>query len=89
MVLEIRPCYIDCADKKGAVKTKALFHRWGHISNVIEPSILAGGHDGGVISMTYGIVELEDGSVIQVLPQQIQFVPGIFNDYMWLDDDND
>jgi hypothetical protein len=50
-------------------KEKALFHGWNFVSNVV----------------TYitGIVELEDGRVIEVMPGNITFVKGIFQDYCW------
>lgn len=66
---ELRPCYV--AIKKGK-KEKGLFHGWNFISNVIESS-----------SYCTGIVELEDGRVVEVLPTNITFVKGKFNDYCW------
>lgn len=76
----LRPCYINI--RKGN-KEKALFHCWSHFSNVIEPSLMVGGHPGGVIAYSTGIVELEDGKVIEVMPTNITFCKGIFNDYCW------
>lgn len=77
---ELRPCYI--AIKRGK-KEKGLFHGWNFISNVIEPSIMIGGHPGGVVSYCTGIVELEDGRIVEGLPTNITFVKGKFNDYSW------
>ena len=68
---ELRPCYV--AIKKGK-KEKGLFHGWNFISNVIESS-----------SYCTGIVELEDGRVVEVLPINITFVKGKFNNYCWDD----
>ena len=69
--------------KKGK-KEKALFHGWNFVSNVVvEPSPMIGGHPGGVIAYSTGIVELEDGRVIEVIPTSITFCKGIFNDYCW------
>ena len=81
----LRPCYISI--KKGK-KEKALFHgwnfvSWNFVSNVVEPSLMIGGHPGGVIAYSTGIVELEDGRVIEVMPTSITFCKGIFNDYCW------
>ena len=77
---KLRPCYINI--KKGK-KEKALFHCWSFKSTVVEPSIMVGGHTGGVIAYSTGIVELEDGKVIEVMPSNITFCKGIFNDYCW------
>lgn len=66
---KLRPCYV--AIKKGK-KEKGLFHGWNFISNVIKSS-----------SYCTGIVELEDGRVVEVLPTNITFVKGKFNDYCW------
>lgn len=77
---KLRPCYISV--KKGK-KEKALFHGWNFVSNVVEPSPMIGGHPGGTIAYSTGIVELEDGRVVEVLPTNITFVKGKFNDYCW------
>lgn len=76
----LRPCYVSI--KKGK-KEKALFHCWSFKSTVVEPSIMVGGHPGGVIAYSTGIVELEDGRVIEVMPTSITFCKGIFKDYFW------
>ncbi len=76
----LRPCYISVKKDK---KEKALFHGWNFFSNVVEPSPKIGGHPGGVIAYSTGIVELEDGRVIEVMPTNITFCKGIFNDYCW------
>lgn len=80
---KLRPCYIIKEQGEKVTKTKALFHCWDFISNVVDASPLVGGHPGGVIAYTAGIVELEDGSITLILPQSIQFVPGGFEDYVW------
>lgn len=71
---EYRPCLIDG-------KTKALFHRWEHWSEVIPPSPMVGGHGGGVIQGDFGIVEFKDGKIGKVLPGQIQFTDNIFKEF--------
>ena len=51
-------------------KEKALFHGWNC--------------DGmGIVTHITGIVELENGKVIEVMPSNITFCTGIFNDYCW------
>lgn len=63
---EYRPCMVG--DKK------ALFHRWVHISQIVPPSVLKGGHSGGVIADDVGLVEFEDGSVGKVFAEKIHFL---------------
>ena len=64
-----RPCFVN--------GQKAMFHCWRHASQVISPSPLFGGHPGGVVSETYGIVEYEDGSIAAyVEPGSIRFADG-------------
>lgn len=48
------------------------FHRWAELCDVISPSPMIGGHPGGQISRTYGIVEFPD-EVREVTPSQIKF----------------
>ena len=63
---QLRPCIVD--------GKKALFHCWQQRSEPIEPSPLAGGHPGGIMQWTEGIVEMESGYVRCVLPKKIVFV---------------
>ena len=51
----------------------AKFHKWSTISNVIPPSILVGGHSGGTVQTTVGIVEYGDGSVRECYVSEIKF----------------
>ena len=60
---------------------KALFHYWGHRSEVVGESPLRGGHPGGQVSATFGIVEYEDGTIHEVEPTQIRFVDNAMNEY--------
>lgn len=77
---KLRPCYIIFKCEK----IKALFHCWDHVSNVITPSPMVGGHPGGVIAYTTAIVELEDGKIMtNVSPESIQFVDNPFQEYAW------
>lgn len=70
---EYRPCFVD--------GKKALFHRWIDKSEIIAPSVLKGGHAGGVIRDTFGIVEFENGVVGEVYPHKIKFAAGKCNEY--------
>lgn len=62
---EYRPCYAN--------GKKALFHRWSAKSEIVEPSAMIGGHNGGVLFWTVAIVEYQDGTVGEVLPTDIRF----------------
>ena len=66
----LRPCIIH--GNKGKT-TRAFFHKWSDYKNVILPSALIGGHEGGKIEYPVAIIELEDGHVTQVSPTTIQF----------------
>lgn len=84
---ELRPCYVTtyktddkCCPKKD-VEVKALFHCWSQESNVVPPSIMVGGHSGGVVSGILGVVEFESGKVRKVDPSDIRFCPGEFKNY--------
>lgn len=81
--INLRPCVLTRYDDES--KCKALFHCWIHWSDVIPPSNLIGGHNGGQVSDVYGLVELEDGSVKIVSPKSIRFLDSPFNDYAWED----
>lgn len=49
------------------------FHGWSQESQIVPPSLLKGGHSGGVISAVMAIVELKDGAVCKVDPDHIKF----------------
>lgn len=73
----LRPCFVD------DVKEKALFHRWVDRAYPAEPSVRTGGHLGGQIKDTVGLVEFVDGSLSLIPIKNIQFVPGVFFEYCW------
>ena len=56
------------------MQRKALFHKWDEIKQVIDASPMIGGHPGGQIAYTLGIVEFMDGTVGQVSPGYIKFL---------------
>lgn len=79
---DLRPCIV-----KG--KEKAFFHRWEQYSEIIPPSMLKGGHSGGVVSGVMGIVELQGGGVNKYFPEEIQFVDNPFEEICFgLDEEN-
>ena len=58
----------------------ALFHKWVTRKQVIEPSLMVGGHTGGQLEFTFGLVEYEDGRIEEVNPSLIVFVDGLVED---------
>lgn len=70
---EYRPCKID--------GKRALFHKWAEYSDIYAPSILKGGHSGGVLKYVVGIVEYEDGTTAKVAPEKVVFVDSNVNRY--------
>lgn len=63
---ELRPCIVN--------KKKALFHMWSSKTRIVEPSMMIGGHKGGVLKFTVGIIEYENGKVDEVFPNQVKFL---------------
>lgn len=67
-----------CSALINGYKKKALFHCWSFNSKVVEPSLMIGGHPGGTVAYTTGIVELEDGKVVNLFPEHIKFTDDMF-----------
>ena len=57
------------------------FHTWEHYSEIVPPSLLRGGHSGGVIAGTFAIVEFQD-SVERVDPTKLKFIDSIHNEIL-------
>ena len=53
---------------------KAMFHCWQPVSEVLSPSPMRGGHQGGTLRYTVGIIEYENGEVEEVAPKNIVFL---------------
>lgn len=70
---ELRPCIVN--------GLKSLFHGWEQRSEVIPPSPLKGGHSGGEIKLTLGIIEREDGTIHKAYPEEIRFIDMAVNHY--------
>lgn len=70
---ELRPCKVNGEN--------ALFHTWSNKSRIVDPSPLIGGHSGGVLKWTVGIIEFENGAIAECLPNAIQFLDNKFNEY--------
>lgn len=71
--VELRPCRIE--DKR------ALFHKWSDKSRIVEPSMRIGGHAGGILKFTVGIIEYENGEIDEVLPNAIKFLDEKHKDF--------
>lgn len=54
-------------------KTVCTFHGFFQRSAIIEPSLVLGGHDGGVMAYPVAIIETEEGEVLEVGAMKIQF----------------
>lgn len=76
--IQLRPCKIN--DKK------ALFHKWSDKSQIVEPSPMIGGHTGGVLKWTVGIIEYENGEIAECLPNGIQFLDNEFEKYCFIEE---
>lgn len=63
---EYRPCMVE--------GKKALFHKWEDKSEVVRPSAIRGGHNGGELRATFAIIEYEDGSIAEVFPHKLKFL---------------
>lgn len=79
---EKRPCMIMMSGKE----QKALFHSWADRAELVGGSPLMGGHPAGQLRTTVGIVELEDGTVTEVYPNQIRFLDKKIQEYFWGED---
>ena len=102
--IEYRPCIVHIPEereyfyanrkreyrvKKSSEDVKALFHCWNHRSELCDDSPMIGGHPGGQVSATFGIVEYEDGTVHEVLPTQIRFVDREIKKYAFCVDEKE
>lgn len=51
-----------------------LFHGFTQISQIVPPSLMRGGHGGGVVAGPYAILEKRDGTVALAEAQRVQFL---------------
>lgn len=79
MVDTRRPCI------KRKTKEKCFFHLWSHESRLVDASPMIGGHPGGNISETLGILEFEDGHIETLPPSEFYFCDGgDFGNVVWV-----
>ena len=65
---DVRPCLIG--------SEKALWHKWVDKSEIVPPSMLRGGHGGGMVADTFALIEYEGGSVQLVRATDVIFLDG-------------
>lgn len=70
---KLRECIVN---NNKYVNQKAIFHRWIDVSEIFQPSMMLGGHGGGVVRNTFALLELPDGLVIECYPTDIKFIDG-------------
>ena len=73
----VRPCIVT----QNGEEKKALFHMWNNFAKPVAADVYAGGCPEGQISIVFGIVEYEDGSVDEARPAQIRFVDNKIKGY--------
>lgn len=78
----VRPCIV----KQNGEEKKALFHMWNNFAKPVAADVYAGGCPEGQISIVFGILEYEDGSVDEVRPAQIRFVDNKIKGYAFEED---
>lgn len=50
------------------------FHGFTQISQIVPPSLMRGGHGGGVVAGAYAALERQDGTVELAEAQRVQFL---------------
>ena len=68
-----RPCKV--LDSEGG--TIFLFHGFVTRSDIVQPSLLRGGHSGGVVAEAFAIVELANGVCKFIPADRIGFTDGL------------
>ena len=63
---KLRPCKVG--------EELYLFRGFTQISQIVPPSLMRGGHGGGVVAGAYAVLERRDGTVGLVEAQRVQFL---------------
>lgn len=63
----------------------ALFHLFAPVAEVIAPSNLRGGHNGGQLAGIHALVEFSDGTLATVDPSRVRFLDSdkAFREISW------
>ena len=80
--IHLRLCLVR---QKDGSRAKALFHCWAYEAYVKKESFHLIGVPQGQVCHLWGIVELENGEVVGVPPEEIRFLDNKFQDYAWPD----
>lgn len=73
----VRPCIVT----QNGEEKKALFHMWEKFCKACCSGLYIGGCPEGQMSMIFGLVEYNDGTMGEVNPSQIRFVDNKIKDY--------
>lgn len=73
---QLRPCLVHQPKERGMITdpVPALWHCWTNEAEVVAPSIMRGGHNGGQLAHTFALVEFADGTVGKVHPERVKFL---------------
>lgn len=63
------------------IEINGLFHCWIHKSEIIKPSGRKNDFVGGIATTTVGLIEVEDGTLKEVIPELIKFTDNEFSQY--------
>lgn len=72
---ELRPCVF------GPNNTKGLCHGVFQQSDIYAPSLMVGGHQGGVIAEPVAVIEIEGGQTMLVNINSVRFLDNKFKEY--------
>ena len=88
---ERRPCIVTIGGRRYDVpgeepdERPALFHLFAPVAEVIAPSCLRGGHNGGQLAGIMALVEFSDGTLATVEPSRVRFLDSdkAFGEISW------
>ena len=83
---ERRPCLVTTPRRDAEPETRRAFlHCFAPVAEIVPPSIMKGGHNGGQLAELTALVEFEDGIVQRVEPECVRFLDSaeFFQGYDW------
>lgn len=85
MKQERRPCLVTTGGRDEPDERPALFHLFAPVAEVIAPSCLRGGHNGGQLAGIMALVEFSDGTLATVEPSRVRFLDSdkAFGEISW------